>query len=397
MKFWLVRLLSIGAALAFAFGIQAWAVSSLNDYDARLVVLAFLYITLAVSLNIINGITGQFSIGHAAFYMIGAYSAGFITNTHFANSGLPPVLWLIAMAVVGAFCAAIAGLIVGLPSLRLRGDYLAIVTLGFGEIVRIVVQNQEAVGGPYGLKIRPQFNFLWVIVMLAIIAIAVSRNLLKTAQGLSFLAVREDEVASSAMGVNVTQVKVIAFLLGSGFAGAAGACYALFDTFITPTTFSMAESFMILTMVVLGGSGSITGSALAAVTLFVLPELLRKAPDVTGAQVTAGVLAAFLLVAAIRWISTSFHGAMPRRLALYGGALGGTVALQFALAAAFSMIPAIAERSYKAADLRWPIFAITLVGVMLIRPQGVFAHHEFSWNWLFGLFRRFRRKEAAPV
>jgi len=175
------------------------------------------------------------------------------------------------------------GLVVGLPSLRLRGDYLAIVTLGFGEVIRIVILNIDELGGARGLSGIPNvlqsggikhLPFFWTY-LIVILVILVSRNLLSSVRGLTFLAVREDEIAADAMGVNTTKVKVTAFVIGAIFAGMAGAIFAPLNLVITPDTFNMDTSIIITTMVVLGGTGSITGSVLAAAFLTAMPEVLR--------------------------------------------------------------------------------------------------------------------------
>ena len=281
MKFWVVRLVSLAVAFGVAFGADAWIAGSMPS-AYRLAVLAGLFVTLAVSLNLINGITGQFSIGHAAFYMVGAYTTGFVSNQFYAQQPLGQPMWLIAMALLGAAAAAVAGLVVGLPSLRLRGDYLAIVTLGFGEILRIVTQNISQIGGFLREKGKPvggPVQNLWGVVVLALFFVFTSRDVLKKAHGLPFVAVRDDEVASSAMGVRVSSVKVTAFVIGSAFAGAAGAMLSHAETFISPDMFRMDVSFIILTMVVLGGTGSITGSVVAAVFSFRKPAYFRTRPN----------------------------------------------------------------------------------------------------------------------
>lgn len=381
MKFWLVRLASVAAAVAAVLVLEA-VVKQSDSFTQRLVMLAGLYVTLAVSLNLINGITGQFSIGHAAFYMVGAYAAASCAKAFFATSGLPPGIWIWAVAVIGALAASIAGLLVGLPSLRLRGDYLAIVTLGFGEIIRIVVQAQPSLGGAYGMNVEPIIHYPGAIWFLAILCIAVCRNLLKTAQGLRFLAVREDEIASQAMGVDITRVKVTAFVIGSAFAGAAGAMLAHMDGFISPMKFTMDTSFIILTMVVLGGTGSITGSAIAAVVLFYLPEKMRDLPNMPLANVTAGLVAVFVAVALLKRVLDHVHD-KGKRLIWYAGTVLATVVGYFVSAALFAMAPfAQSAPPIEGAKLRMVVFAITLVALMLLRPQGVFAHHEFSWSWV---------------
>ncbi len=394
MKFWIIRILSIVGAIGGCFAIQGIAHTQ-NDYTQRLIILAGLYVTLAVSLNLINGITGQFSIGHAAFYQVGAYLSGFLSVRFFQSAHLPPMVWLFCMMLAGAAAAAVAGLVVGLPSLRLKGDYLAIVTLGFGEIIRIQVQNTPALGGSYGLNVEPKIQSTAFVWLLAVLCVAVCRNLLKTAHGLPFLAVREDEVASSAMGVNVTRIKVSAFILGSAFAGAAGALLASYEGFITPATFAMDVSFIILTMVVLGGTGSITGSVISAMFLSYLPEYLRGLKDsgggpltLSGGTVIAWMVAVVTTVAVIRWIYSD--GGRPRLQRFYGliGAIVGGFVVQLAVGTGLNHINKLHDAKVEVGQLRMVIFAMTLIVLMLLRPQGVFAHHEFSWNWVSKLFKR---------
>lgn len=385
-----IRIGSIILAILGCFGLQYVSGHLFNDYSQRLVVLAGLYVTLAVSLNLINGITGQFSIGHAAFYQVGAYGAAYVTGSLWAKSHVNPFVWLLLMVVVGAIMAGIAGLVVGLPSLRLRGDYLAIVTLGFGEIIRIVVQNTPGLGGSYGysgmniLKGPSQANAILLVWLLAVLTIAICRNLLKTAHGLPFLAVREDEIASSAMGVNVTKVKVTAFVLGSAFAGAAGALLAHYEGFITPVTFRMDVSFIILTMVVLGGTGSITGSAVAAIFLSYLPEYLRDLKtEFPAGTIFVAIIGTIIAVAVMKRTQDKRAGTKVTRAAISVGAwiaaiivtaiLGPIVAPTFAKA---GLKPVVGDQ------LRMVIFALTLIILMLMRPQGVFGHHEFSWDWV---------------
>lgn len=267
-------------------------IDNIREDLVSVLILCGLYATLAVSLNLINGITGQFSIGHAGFYAVGAYVGGAWTMLirPLVEKSLPILhtgtqmgdhLNLIIALALGTGCAGLTGLLVGLPSLRLRGDYLAIVTLGFGEVIRIIILNLDIVGGPRGFTpITALVNdhgipLVWILGLLVIV-VAFSRNLVKSAQGLKFLAVREDEIAADAMGVNTTRVKVTAFVIGSAFAGAAGVLYAHCQTGITPDSFSMDTSIIITTMVVLGGTGSISGSLLAGVVLTALPELLRN-------------------------------------------------------------------------------------------------------------------------
>ena len=398
--FWLKRLGSLAGGIGLCFLIDFFAHKQ-DDYAQRLIVLAGLYVTLSVSLNLINGITGQFSIGHAAFYQIGAYGAGFLTVTFFKMGSMPPVAWLLVMLLAGAVIAGIAGFIVGLPSLRLRGDYLAIVTMGFGEIIRIEIQNTPALGGSYGLQHITVIKPIWLVWLLAITCIAVCRNLIKTAHGLPFLAVREDEVASAAMGVNVTRVKVTAFVIGSMFAGAAGALLAHYEGFLTGNFFSMDVSFIILTMVVLGGTGSITGSAVAAAFLFYLPEKLRDLKTAQGTPITvsaasiaAALLAVVVAVAIIKRVMDHSHRPKMQKAGFYGLALVAAFASKLVLGMPLSKIPALENIKIEAGNLRMVIFAVTLIVLMLLRPQGIFGHHEFSWDWVKRLFSK--KDDADP-
>ncbi len=404
--FWPIRIASVVGAIAACFLIQVATQHVFHDeYGQRLVALAGLYVTLAVSLNLINGITGQFSIGHAAFYQVGAYFTGFLSIHYFekyVHHVGGPMVWLVLMMVLGALGACAAGFVVGLPSLRLRGDYLAIVTLGFGEILRIITQNQESLGGSYALADIPKIQSLWLVWLLAFICIAVCRNLLKTARGLTFVAVREDEVASSAMGVNVTKVKVTAFMVGSAFAGAAGALLAHWESLITPQTFAMDVSFIILTMVVLGGTGSITGSVVSAIFLSLLPEYLRtlKAPDggslyVSGAVCVQWLVAIFAAVTVIRYISQRGEIPAAKRGGLQAATVVGALIVGKLLGVLLGPIKPLAAIQIEAGQLRMVIFAVVLIAIMLIRPQGIFAHHEFSLTWLKKVLRLEHKADPA--
>ncbi len=392
--FWPVRLGSIGLAIVGAFLIDQ--LSRGNDFTQRLVVLAALYVTLAVSLNLINGITGQFSMGHAAFYMVGAYTAAISTLFHPDLAAKNPLLWLLGMMVFGAVMAGFAGLLVGVPSLRLRGDYLAIVTLGFGEIVRIVANNVKfgTKGGSYGFSVDVHVTAVWLAWLFAFFAIAICRNLLSTARGLTFLAVREDETASLAMGVNVTQTKVTAFVIGAALAGGAGAILAHFEGFASSNMFTMDVSFIIVTMVVLGGTGSITGAVVAAVLLFFVPEKMRDLPDMPIGGITAFFILTGLVVAALRYVSQHYHGAASRKAMLYSGVVVLGIVIAAILGVALNAIPAVkAVPLVEGAKLRLVVFAVTLIVLMLLRPQGIFGKSEFSWDW----FRRLGKKSEAVL
>lgn len=275
-------------------------------YQVDLWKMAGINIILAVSLNLINGFTGQFSIGHIGFMAIGAYSSTFATVyytqglerwlTGVVGADVAAAIVFTFVILVGALAAAIAGLIVGIPSLRLRGDYLAIATLGFAEIIRIVIVNTNKVGGATGfrgcvdsangvtcidesmgrLTIPAYTNFFW-IGLFAVITIVVIYNIVNSDAGRALISIREDELAAQAMGVNTTRYKVTSFVISSAFAGVAGALYGHWRL-PHPADFTFGRSFEIIIMIVLGGMGSITGSVLGALVVTFLPELLRQLP-----------------------------------------------------------------------------------------------------------------------
>ncbi len=263
---------------------------TLNPYHMQILMLCGINVMLAVSLNLINGFTGQFSIGHAGFMAIGGYGSAMFSLhvgrgwvAALAAGGVPaPIAQgaaLLTALALGGLLAAGAGYLVGLPSLRLRGDYLAIVTLGFGEIIRVVIQNVDAVGGARGLPGIPGWaDFFWVGLGVAGV-LAVSRNLAHSTHGRALFAIREDEVAAEALGVNITAYKVLAFVIGAFFAGVAGGLFAHYLSYLNPNSFTFIKSIEVIAMVVLGGLGSVSGSVLAAVILTLLPEVLRPVKE----------------------------------------------------------------------------------------------------------------------
>ena len=272
------RLLLLGIGLAFA--ISAFS-KSFNSYYLGVAIDVGISILLAVSLNLINGHTGQFSLGHAGFMAVGGYASAMISLT-FAPQFPPqaqPILFLMALILGGAIAAAM-GFAVGVPSLRLRGDYLAIVTLGFGEIIRVILQNMEFVGGASGLKGIPKFTTLGWTFALAAVTIYVIAALVNSTYGRGFIAVHDDEVAASAMGINPTRYKVTAFVIGAFFAGVAGGLYAHHKQFLSPTGFDFMKSIDIVVMVILGGMGRTMGVVAAAILLTLLPEFLRGFADI---------------------------------------------------------------------------------------------------------------------
>ena len=255
-------------------------------YQTNIMISALLYVMLALGLNIVVGLAGQLVLGYVAFYAIGAYAYGLL------NQFLGWGFW--ACLPIGGVLAIIFGLALGFPVLRLRGDYLAIVTLGFGEIVRLTLQNWTSLtGGPRGVSDIPRPGFFgmsmditasttyiyYLVLVAVVITIIVISRLKNSRVGLALQALREDEIACEAMGVDITRVKLSAFALGSCWAGFAGVIFAAKTTYINPSSFTFMESAMILSMVVLGGMGSIVGVVIAALILILAPEYLRAFSD----------------------------------------------------------------------------------------------------------------------
>lgn len=263
-------------AIIAAFVVSYFS-SYFNRYYLGIAIDVGINIILAVSLNLINGHTGQFSLGHAGFMAVGGYTAASITlalSKQLSSLAAVPALFVVAL-LAGGLMAALAGLAVGVPSLRLKGDYLAIVTLGFGEIIRVVFQNMESVGAASGLKGIPGFTNLFWAWGLAAVTVYVVASLVNSTYGRGFIAVHDDEVAASAMGVNPTRYKVTAFVIGAFFSGIAGGLYAQHKQFLSPTGFDFLKSIDIVVMVILGGMGRTAGVILAAIVLTLLPEVLR--------------------------------------------------------------------------------------------------------------------------
>src|SRR5437762_9371179 len=280
MKKWLFWL----AALVLLAVLQSSLRGLIGAYNYQIVILVGINIILAVSLNLINGVTGQFSIGHAGFYAVGGYtSASLVYYGGASIRGVPGFLpsmaqnavLLLAGLSAAAVAAGVAGLAVGIPSLRLRGDYLAIVTLGFGEIIRVFILNIDAVGGSRGFSGIPQLsNFFWVY-LLVLITIVTIRNLIHSSYGRAFISIRDDEIAAEAMGVDTTRYKVLSFVISAMFAGVAGGLFGHFTMYLHPNSFLFTTSFYLIIMIVVGGLGSIAGSVLGAILVTVTLEAFR--------------------------------------------------------------------------------------------------------------------------
>lgn len=250
-----------------------------NNYILHLMILLGVYIILGVSLNVVTGLTGELDLGHAAFFGIGAYASSLFTIKIFGS------FWL--GMLVAALTSLLFGIILGIPSLRIRGDYLAIVTLGFSEIVRYVLLNwQSFTNGPMGIhgiqlpsilgfRLDTKVMLYYLIFALAAITVITTSRLSRSRFGRALVAIRENEIAASAMGINTGYYKIWAFAVTAAFAGIAGSFFAHYMSFISPMNFTSNESILILCMVVLGGKGSLPGSILGVTALLLLPEVLR--------------------------------------------------------------------------------------------------------------------------
>lgn len=303
----------------------------------RIADMALLYVLLAIGLNIIVGYAGLLDLGYVAFFAVGAYLFALLASPHLTETfpalaaafpgGLHMTIW-VALPLAAAV-AALFGILLGAPTLRLRGDYLAIVTLGFGEIIRVFLNNLDhpvnLTNGPRGLgqidaiqifgwKLSRRLEIgefeiagvtlvYWLLLVLVVIAIIVSHRLAESRIGRAWMAIREDEIAAKAMGINTRNLKLLAFAAGASFGGVSGVVFAGFQGFISPESFSLMESIMIVAMIVLGGLGHLPGVVLGAVLLAALPEVLRYVAgplqQLTGGRLDAAILRQLLIALAM--------------------------------------------------------------------------------------------------
>lgn len=289
--------LASGAAKAYTVNAAAivllYAVMSplihtgtVNSYVSGVIIGVMINIILATSLNLTTGVLGQIALGHAGFMSVGAYTGALVVKYAQARFGTPALLqngsptaagvgfFLLSLLAAG-LVASLFGLIVGIPALRLKGDYLAIITLGFGEIIRVIIENVKFTGGAQGLTGIPRLASFDLVFWVAVITVVVLFTFCRSRHGRAIKAIREDDIASEACGVSNTYYKVLAFTMSAFFAGIAGAIYAQQYGVLGARTFNFLKSIDILVIVVLGGLGSLTGSIVAAIGLTVLPELLR--------------------------------------------------------------------------------------------------------------------------
>ncbi len=250
----------------------------LNGYFIQLIVLVGINIVMTVSLGMVNGFTGQFSIGHAGFMAVGAYTSAMITTVWLRTSTSNPwvgyPIFIIAV-LAGGVLAGVAGYLVGAPSLRLKGDYLAIVTLSANELIRTIIRVTEVLGGPRGLGGIPKFTTLEVVFIFTTVSIVLMRNYLFSSYGRSMKAIRDSEIAAEAMGINTTRQKVFVFVFSAFFAGVSGGIFAHLLQFIHPDNFSFVKSLEYLIYLYVGGSESISGAMIGPAVFTLIPELLR--------------------------------------------------------------------------------------------------------------------------
>lgn len=245
----------------------------INSYYESVLFTICINIILAVSLNLVIGICGQFSLGHAGFMAIGAYSAGVVSKM------IPGYGGMFLGILAGFAISAVAALIVSIPTLRLRGDYLAIATLGFGEIIRILIMNMKITNGAAGLTGIPQLTTWPLLYAATVISVIICTNFMRSAQGRACTAIREDEIAAEAMGINTTKYKVMAFVVGAILASLAGSLFANYFFVLNPNQFTFNKSIDILVMVVFGGMGSMSASVLAAILIGLLNMYLQQFTD----------------------------------------------------------------------------------------------------------------------
>jgi branched-chain amino acid transport system permease protein len=271
LKSYIINFIALVAVfLLTSFLIKAGVI---NKSWQGIIILICINIILATSLNITTGFLGQIALGHAGFMSIGAYSAAlFVQNV----TMLPAEIRFIASLLVAGIIAALFGILVGIPALRLKGDYLAIITLGFGEIIRVIIENVSFTGGAQGLRGIPKLSNFNSVYWITVIIVCILFTFVRSRHGRAIMAIREDDIASEACGISNTKYKVLAFTVAAFFAGIAGGIYAQHIGIISAKPFDFNRSIEILVIVVLGGMGSLTGSIIASIGLAVLLELLRS-------------------------------------------------------------------------------------------------------------------------
>lgn len=305
------ELLALAACIAFYAVVQGLIMLDIiGPFWELNLVLICINIILAVSLNLINGFTGQFSIGHAGFMAVGAYLGAVLT----VKLQLPFIVAILG----GAAAAGFLGFVIGLPTLRLDGDYLAIATLGLGEIIRITILNIPYVGGASGFMGIPRYsNFTWVF-FATVVTVFFIRNLINSTHGRACISIRENQIAAEAMGIDTTKYKVMAFTIGAAFAGVAGTLFSHYFYIAHPASFTFMKSFDILTIVVLGGLGSISGSITAAILLTFVSAALAGYPE------WRMIIYSLMLIVLMLYRPQGLFGNKEISLKIFGRLMGGT-------------------------------------------------------------------------
>ncbi|MFA5527473.1 MAG: branched-chain amino acid ABC transporter permease [Peptostreptococcales bacterium] len=281
---------TIGIFIIFGIMIALMNAGMINRYHQGIIIVIFINIILATSLNFITGCLGELALGHAGFMAIGAYTASFVTLN--MNLGLPGTVQLIISLLLGGLLAGIFGIIIGIPVLRLEGDYLAITTLGFGEMIRVAIFNLDFLGGARGIFGIPRLTNFNVIFWITVIIIFVLFRIIRSRHGRAILAIRENVIAAESVGIPTVFYKIFTFAISAFIAGVGGGLLAHYLTIIDPKTFNFAYSIDILIFVVLGGMGSFTGAVIGAIILTIMPEFLR----VGGIQEYRFLIKAILLI-----------------------------------------------------------------------------------------------------
>lgn len=304
------ELLALAACIVFYAIVQGLIMLDvIGPFWELNLVLICINIILAVSLNLINGFTGQFSIGHAGFMAVGAYLGAVLT----VKLHLPFIVAILG----GAAAAGFLGFVIGLPTLRLDGDYLAIATLGLGEIIRITILNIPYVGGASGFMGIPRYsNFTWVF-FATVITVFFIRNLINSTHGRACISIRENQIAAEAMGIDTTKYKVMAFTIGAAFAGIAGTLFSHYFYIAHPASFTFMKSFDILTIVVLGGLGSISGSITAAILLTFVSAALASYPE------WRMIIYSLMLIVLMLYRPQGLFGNREISLKIFGRLMGG--------------------------------------------------------------------------
>lgn len=270
----------VGCIVFYALVMVLRSVGILNGYYMQVMLFAGVNVIMTASLNLVNGFTGQFCIGHAGFMSLGAYGSAVITTLLMKNvPDLAQVPVFLLGLVCGGLVAALVGCLIGIPSLKLKGDYLAIVTLAFGEIVRALLRLIQPIGGARGMIGIPNYSSFFWIMFFVVLTLWLLRNLIYSPYGRAFIAIRDNEIAADAMGINTTKYKILSFCISAFIAGVAGGLYAHVLSFIQPDSFGFTKSSDFLVYLYAGGSGSLTGSVIGAVLLTILPEVLRFLAD----------------------------------------------------------------------------------------------------------------------